>query len=260
MKALFLDFFTFIGKQAYACIFGIFLVFMIILTKYYYPLEGIMYRYDFLFLSAILFQVFLILTKLEEWKEVWIIMIFHFVAMGMEIFKTHPSIGSWQYPEWFDLGIMNVPLFAGFMYSAVGSYLARVWRIFEFEYEHYPKKITTLLIALMIYINFFTHHFIIDLRWFLILWIVCTFGFSTIYYKPNKKYYSMNLVLGFWLVSTVIWIGENIATYMNIWLYPYQKNWWHMVGTEKITAWFLLMIISFVLVSLLRTPKEHRTK
>jgi uncharacterized membrane protein YoaT (DUF817 family) len=24
---------------------------------------------------------------------------FHLVALGMEIFKTHPSIGSWAYPE-----------------------------------------------------------------------------------------------------------------------------------------------------------------
>lgn len=48
-----------------------------------------------------------------------VIALFHLVAMGMEIFKTHPSIGSWQYPEEFRIGIMNVPLFAGFMYSAV---------------------------------------------------------------------------------------------------------------------------------------------
>jgi uncharacterized membrane protein YoaT (DUF817 family) len=106
------DFLVFIYKQAYACLFGGFLIFMIILTKYYYPLEGILYRYDFLFLSAIVFQGLLIYFKLEEWKEVKVIAMFHLVAMGMEIFKTHPSIGSWQYPENFQLGIMNVPLFA----------------------------------------------------------------------------------------------------------------------------------------------------
>lgn len=70
MHQLFHDFLIFIYKQAYASIFGFFLVFMIIVTKYYYPLEGIMYRYDFLFIAAILFQIFLIMMKLESWREV----------------------------------------------------------------------------------------------------------------------------------------------------------------------------------------------
>lgn len=251
------DFYIFVYKQAYACIFGFALVFMIVVTKYYYPFEGILYRYDFLFLFSILFQAFLIITKLESWQEVRVIAVFHMVAMGMEIFKTHPSIGSWQYPETFRLGIMYVPFFAGFMYSAVGSYIARVWRIFEFRYDRYPKKITTILIACAIYINFFTHHFIWDFRSVIILWVFISFWRTTVYFKPFEKYYSMNLAGGFLLVSIVIWIGENIATYSRIWVYPFQTTTWHMVGSEKITAWFLLIIISFVLVSLIHRPKSY---
>ena len=255
MTPLLRDFLIFIYRQAYACIFGGFLIFMIVLTKYYYPFEWILYRYDFLFLSAIVFQIFLIMTRLESWKEVGIIAIFHAVAMVMEIFKTHPSIGSWTYPGDFSIGIMGVPLFAGFMYSAVGSYIARVWRIFEFRYEKYPKKVYTILIALAIYINFFSHHFIWDFRYVIIGCILITFGRTQIHFRPNKKYYSMNLAFWFLLVAFVIWIAENIATYTKVWIYPSQSIAWHMVGIEKITAWFLLMIISFVLVSLLHTPK-----
>ncbi len=250
------DFLLFIYKQAYACIFGGFLVFMIILTKYWYPLEWIIYRYDFLFLSAIIFQVLLIAMKLESWKEVWVIAIFHIVAMVMEIFKTHPSIESWVYPGEFNLGIMGVPLFAGFMYSAVGSYIARVWRIFEFRFLGYPKKIYALLIALGIYINFFSHHFIWDFRYVIIGFVVLTFWRTHIYFRPNKKYYTMNLSIGFLLVAFFIWIAENIATYSKVWIYPFQSAVWHMVGFEKITAWFLLMIISFVLVSMIHPPKK----
>ena len=66
---------------------------MIIITSYYYPLEGIVYRYDFLFLSALVFQIFLLITRLESWREASVILIFHIVATLMEIFKTHPSIG-----------------------------------------------------------------------------------------------------------------------------------------------------------------------
>ena len=257
MNSIIHDFFTFIYRQAYACIFWGFLVLMIVLTQYYYPLEGIIYRYDFLFISAILFQWFLISMKLESWEEVWIIGIFHIIAMIMEIFKTHPSIGSWIYPGEFSLGIMGVPLFAGFMYSAVGSYLARVWRIFDFQFENYPRKFYAILIAIAIYINFFSHHFIWDFRYVIIGCILLTFGKTQIYFQPNKKYYSMNLAFWFLLVASVIWIAENIATYTKIWLYPSQVVAWHMVSIEKITAWFLLMMISFVLISLIHKVRIY---
>lgn len=250
------DFITFVYKQAYACIFWGFLLLMIVITKYYYPLEWIVYRYDFLFVAAIVFQLIIIITKLESWKEVGIIVIFHSVALWMEIFKTHPSIGSWQYPETFTIGVLGVPLFAGFMYSAVGSYIVRVWRIFEFRYTHYPKKLYTIIIALAIYINFFTHHFILDFRYLILVCIALTFWNTTIYFKPSQRYYSMNLMFWFLLVAVFIWIWENIGTYTWTWLYPNQGKIWEIVGYDKILAWFLLMIISFVLVSLIHKPEE----
>lgn len=252
------DFIAFVYKQAYACIFWGFLLFMIIVTKYYYPLEWTLYRYDFLFLSALGFQIFLIMTRLESWREASVILMFHIVATGMEVFKTHPSIGSWSYPEEFSIGIMAVPLFAGFMYSAVGSYIARVWRIFHFQFRWYPKRIYTILIAIGIYVNFFTHHFIYDIRYILLLLILITFGRTRIYYTPREHTYSMNLAFWFSLVAFFIWIAENIATYTRVWIYPGQELIWHPVGIEKILAWFLLMIISFVLVSLIHTPEERR--
>jgi uncharacterized membrane protein YoaT (DUF817 family) len=244
MRQILQDFLIFTYKQAYACLFGGFLIAMIVLTRYTYPFEGVLLPYDFLFLSAIIFQLVLVMTKLESWREILVIGVFHLVALGMEIFKTHPSIGSWSYPGEAHFIVFGVPLFAGFMYSAVGSYIARVWRIFEFRFDRYPKRIYTIVLALAIYANFFTHHFIVDLRYVIILFILFLFGRTTIYYKPGDRYYSMNLVLGFALVALFIWIGENIGTYTHTWIYPSQAHGWHMVGTEKITAWFLLVIIS----------------
>lgn len=206
---------------------------------------------------VIIFQIILLKTRFESTKELLIIMIFHIIAMVMEIFKTHPSIGSWSYPGDYTIGILGVPLFAGFMYSAVGSYIARVWKIFEFKYTNYPKKIYTIVIAIAIYINFFSHHFIYDIRYIIIVAILFTFGRTRIHFKPHKNYFSMNLAFGFFLVALFIWFAENIATYTRIWIYPSQTHIWHMVGVEKITAWFLLMIISFVLVSLLHKPQPY---
>ena len=257
-QLILLDIFSFIYKQAYACIFGGFLLGMIIITRYYYPLGAVLYRYDFLFFWAVIFQIILIVTKLESWKEAGVIALFHIVAMGMELFKTDPSIGSWSYPEPFTIGILSVPFFVGFMYSAVGSYIARVWRIFGFEFSHYPKKIYTIILAVAIYTNFFTHHFMVDLRYIILACVLILFWRTRIYFKPRQSYYSMNLAFGFFLVSLFIWIAENIATYSKVWIYPSQAQSWHMVWGEKILAWFLLMIISFVLVSLIQSPENYR--
>lgn len=256
IKEFFIDFISFAYKQAYACLFWAFMLGLMTITKYYYPLSDILYRYDFLFISAILFQLFLILTKLESWREIWVIFFFHIIATGMEIFKTHPSIGSWTYPEPFILWIMSFPLFAGFMYSAVGSYIARVWRIFHFRFENFPRKFYTIILWGAIYINFFTHHYIFDFRYIILIWVLILFWKTRIYYTPRKKEYSMNLAFWFFLVSFFIWIAENIATYMNIWIYPHQMNHWNIVWPEKIIAWYLLMIISFVLVSLLHKTEK----
>jgi len=257
IKEFFIDFLSFTYKQAYACIFWGFILWLMILTKYYYPFGETLYRYDFLFISAIVFQVFLIVTKLESWREVGVIFLFHIIATLMEIFKTNPSVGSWSYPEPFTLGIMSFPLFAGFMYSAVGSYIARVWRIFHFRFENFPKKFSLCILALAIYINFFTHHYIFDFRYIILLWVLYLFWRTRIYYTPRKKEYSMNLTFWFLLVSLFIWLAENIGTYMHVWIYPSQSHSWHIVWPWKIIAWYLLMIISFVLISLLHKVEKY---
>ncbi|WEI01831.1 DUF817 family protein [Acinetobacter soli] len=81
------------------------------------------FRYDYLLFYAVIIQVCLIYLKLESWAEVRVIALFHLMAMVMEIFLTHPAIASWQYPQPAVFRLWTVPLFAGFMYSAVGSFL-----------------------------------------------------------------------------------------------------------------------------------------
>ena len=154
MKQFIRELWIFGLKQANACLFGGFLLALMIGTNLWYPLDGL-HRYDFIFLSAVAFQVLLLAFKLETLRESLVIVVFHLVATVMEVFKTSDAIGSWVYPEAYVFGIGNVPLFTGFMYSAVGSYIARVWRIFEFEYSHYPAKKFTVVLVCLIYINFF---------------------------------------------------------------------------------------------------------
>jgi uncharacterized membrane protein YoaT (DUF817 family) len=65
----------------------------------------------------------------------------------------------------------------------------------------------------------------------------------------------MPLLLGLILVSLFIWLSENIGTYTKTWLYPAQLHGWSMVSISKLGSWYLLLIISYTLVSLITKPQ-----
>lgn len=240
-------------KQALACVFGAYLLVLIIVTSLWYP-DINLPRNDFLFLSAVGFQILLLTTRLESLREAVVILVFHLVATAMEVFKTSDSIGAWKYPGEFQIGIGNVPLFAGFMYSAVGSYIARVWRIFDFRFSWYPPVWSTWLLVLLIYANFFTHHFLFDLRYVLLIATGVMFARTSILFRIDVRHRRMPLIVGWFLVALFIWFAENIATWGQIWMYPSQSTGWQMVPLGKLVAWYLLMLLSFVLVSAVNPP------
>jgi uncharacterized membrane protein YoaT (DUF817 family) len=68
----------------------------------------------------------------------------------------------------------------------------------------------------------------------------------------------MPLLLGLVLVSVFIWFSENIGTFTKTWLYPSQRQGWSMVSVDKLGSWFLLLIISYTLVSLVNAPRKRR--
>lgn len=248
------EFLIFGIKQAWACLFGGLLLFAILLTHQVYPDGAPLSRYDFLFLYAVALQALFLLTRLERPQEALVIFIFHAVGTAMEVFKT--DVGSWTYPEESFLRIGAVPLFSGFMYAAVGSYFARAARVFSFHWQAYPPRLLTLILAAGIYVNFFSHHFIIDIRYGLFALIGLLFWRTQVHYRVWRWQHRMPLVIGFFLVSLFIWLAENIATYARIWLYPDQVTGWQLVSLQKLGSWYLLMIVSWVLVTLVHKPKR----
>ncbi|WP_084418316.1 DUF817 domain-containing protein [Henriciella litoralis] len=248
------EFVSFGIKQGWACIFGGLLLALILATHLYYPENAWLGRYDFLVIAAVLIQAVLLLTGLETWEEARVILAFHVVGTIMEIFKT--SAGSWIYPEENFLRIAGVPLFSGFMYAAVGSYLARVWRIFEFKFDRFPPLWLQALLATAIYVNFFAHHYIIDIRNALFVATLLVYGPCVVWFRPDREYRPMPLVIGFGLVALFIWFAENIGTLARAWAYPGQEAGWKLVSAAKFGSWYLLMIISFVLVALIHRRRE----
>jgi uncharacterized membrane protein YoaT (DUF817 family) len=193
--------------------------------------------------------------KLETWEEARIIFVFHAVGTIMEVFKT--SVGSWIYPEASLLRIGGVPLFTGFMYASIGSYIARCWRLFDFRFTHHPPLWALGLLALGIYVNFYAHHYMPDMRMLLFALTALLFGRCWVYYKIWRVHRRMPLLVGFVLVALFIWIAENVGTFTAAWMYPHQRNGWSLVSMGKLGAWFLLMIISYTLVAVLNRPQRH---
>jgi uncharacterized membrane protein YoaT (DUF817 family) len=248
------EFLLFGFKQAWACLFGGLMLALLVGTYFLYPTNASLARYDFLTLAALTIQIGMLALKLETLDEAKVILVFHIVGTIMELFKT--ANGSWLYPEESLLRIGEVPLFSGFMYAAVGSYIARISRIFDMRYTHFPPLWAAITLAAAIYINFFAHHWLPDIRYLLFAVTGLLFFRRWVYYTPWKKARRMPLLLGFLLVALFIWFAENLGTFARAWTYPGQQEEWEMVSLAKLGSWYLLMVISFVLVAIVNRPRR----
>lgn len=248
------EFVVFGLKQGWACLFGGLLLGLMLLSGWLWPADAGLARYDALFLAALVVQIAMLVFRMETREEAVVILVFHVVGTAMELFKT--SVGSWIYPEASLFRIGGVPLFSGFMYAAVGSYLARISRIFDMRYTNYPPIWLTALLAVAIYVNFFAHHYVWDLRLVLFAATGLIYLRTVVHYRVFRFRHRMPLLVGFVLVALFIWLAENIGTFSRTWLYPGQEDGWRLVSLDKLGAWFLLMIISFVLVTLVHRPQS----
>lgn len=242
-------------KQGWACLFGGLLLALIVGTFLWWPENAPLARYDFLVLGALAIQAAMLALKLESWEEARVIFLFHVAGTVMELFKT--AHGSWVYPEGSVLRIGDVPLFSGFMYAAVGSYIARVQRIFHIRVRGYPPFWTTAVLAAAIYVNFFAHHWLSDIRIALFAATALLFGRGCFWFTTDRRRRRMPLLVGYLLVALFIWLAENLATFGRAWTYPGQAEVWEPVGLEKLGSWFLLMIVSVVLVSIVHRPEPE---
>lgn len=245
-------------KQAWASLFGGLMLLLILGSYLLYPRDAWLSRYDFLTLAAIAVQIGLLRLGLETAAEARTILVFHVVGTLMEIFKT--AMGSWIYPEAAVLRIGGVPLFTGFMYAAVGSYIARAWRLFELRYSGHPPLPWLLLLAAAIYVNFFSHHFLPDVRALLFIAVAWLFRRIWVHFRLRRLECRMPLLLGFVLIALFIWIAENVGTFAGAWVYPSQQGGWSPVSLGKMGAWFLLMIISYALVAALHAREGEQSR
>ncbi|WP_407928313.1 DUF817 domain-containing protein [Collimonas silvisoli] len=249
------EFFYFGIKEARACLFvGLFFS-----AVFAVPRAGLfgVPRYDLLLIIALAIQAWMVWAKLETIDELKAISLFHAVGFALEVFKTSNGIKSWNYPDFAYTKLLGVPLFSGFMYAAVGSYIIQAWRLFELRVVHHPTYWMAGVIAIVIYANFFTHHYIGDYRWYIAACALGLYARSAVVFRPFDRERQMPLLLSFVLIGFFIWLAENISTFFGIWKYPNQLGAWSVVHVGKWSSWSLLVVMTFTIVANLKHFKER---
>ena len=254
-------FLMFVLKQGWAALFGGAMLAAILITKAIWQDDWGLARYDALLIFALIIQMVMIVARLETLDEVKVILLFHLTGTVMEWFKV--AAGSWAYPEPGIMKIAGVPLFSGFMYAAVGSYIARVIRLFRMRFTPYPPFWVSVALASVIYVNFFAHHWLIDARNVLFAATIIIYWRTRVWFHISERALWMPLPVAAFLSALALYIAENIGVLTKTWVYAGQglaHAQWEPARLSMIGSWYLLLYVSFVTVTLvlrdaLQTPK-----
>ena len=238
---------VFFALQATSCLFALSFLAALILTRAIWQQDWALQRYDALVIIAVGLQALFIATKLEALEEARVILLFHLTGTMMEWFKV--SAGSWAYPEPGILKLFGVPLFTGFMYASVGSYIARALRLFHIRLAPAPPYWSIAALAVAIYVNFWAHHFLPDAR-------VALFG-ATILLFARTRLWFRTIDLWLWVpvplvalgAALMLWVAENIGTFTGTWRYSGQMA-LQLVSWSKLGSWYLLLFVAFATVTL----------
>jgi uncharacterized membrane protein YoaT (DUF817 family) len=241
-------------KQALCCVFPAAIFLTLAASKFVHP--PFLHRYDLILLVLLGVQGIMLWSGLETKDEFKVICVFHLIGLLLELYKTH--MGSWAYPEQGYTKWFGVPLYSGFMYASVASYLCQAWRRMNLNMVNWPSGMLAAALGAAIYANFFTHHYLPDFRWLLTAAVFAVFGRTWVHFSVRDRRYSMPLAVSFLLIGFFIWLAENIATFFGAWQYPDQRENWHIVGFGKLSSWYLLVIISIIIVAQLKHVKENR--
>lgn len=245
-----LELLSFTYKNAASCVFPVAIFALLAVSR---AVDLPLARYDFLLLGCLAVQGLMVWTGLETRDELKVIGVFHVLGLGLELFKTH--VGSWSYPEDAFAKIGTVPLYSGFMYASVASFMCQAWRRFDLRLERWPSSLLVVPLGAAIYLNFFTHHVTVDLRWLLVALTFVLFARTTVVFTTYRRDRTMPLTLAFVLIGLFVWLAENISTFLGAWTYPHQADGWQVVEPSKIVAWGLLVIVSFMIVVQLKHVK-----
>lgn len=244
----------FAAQQALSCLFPI-LLFLTFAVTQRFTLPGL-HRYDLILLMCLAAQAGMYKAGLETKDEMKVIAVFHLAGLALELFKTQGHC--WAYPEPGWTKLAGVPLYSGFMYASVASYLCQAWRRLNVHLHRWPRAWVTGGLAGAIYVNFFSERWLPDARWVLTALVLLVFRRTAANFAVRGVAYALPMPVAFALIGFFLWVAENIATFFGAWQYPNQHGLWHPVALAKMSSWSLLVIFSFLTVAQLKHVKGTR--
>jgi uncharacterized membrane protein YoaT (DUF817 family) len=120
----------------------------------------------------------------------------------------------------------------------------------------YPSFPLTVLLAVGIYVNFFAHHFLPDIRIVLFAATVMLYARTRVWFRIHDQHWWMPMPLAAFLAALALWVAENVGTMTGTWLYSGQSL-GQMVSFGKLGSWYLLLYVAFVTVTLVTRRALH---
>lgn len=147
MKTLF----HFAYLQAISCLFPVMIFAALAISKM--VSIPFLHRYDVILLLCLAAQILMMTLRLETLNELKVICLFHLIGISLELYKVH--MGSWSYPEEAYTKVFGVPLYSGFMYASVASYIYQALSRLHVQVRSWPHPFLSIGTSLSIYLNFF---------------------------------------------------------------------------------------------------------
>jgi uncharacterized membrane protein YoaT (DUF817 family) len=211
---------------------------------------GFLPRYDAVLFLCLSFQMGMLAFRMETPKEFATIFLFHAMGTALEMFKVNH--GGWYYPEPSWLKVMGVPLYSGFMYASVGSFILACWKRFDLRVEGFPRYAAVVPLVIATYANFFTNYWLWDMKPMLLIVAIALFARTRIGGRIGTSVARVRLPMVFLVLGPVVWCAENVGTWLGSWEYPRQADGWVAVPPDKLLSWTVLVMVSFLVVTLVR--------
>ena len=212
-------------------------------------------RYDFLLLWCLGLQAAMIATGRERGREIAIVAAFHLLGLGLELYKVRH--GSWSYPEPAITKVARVPLYSGFMYASVASYMLSAQRIFGLVFTRVPPPPVLALGLVAIYANFLFARLFGDVRGWIVLVLVVAFWRMGVEFRWGSGRARMPILVSLALIGSFVFLAENVCTALGAWVYPHQAQGWHPVEAGKILSWILMSTVAFLAITLMGGFRSH---
>ena len=236
------------GDALYCSAFPLFVLGALAITK---ALDtGLVPRYDAVLFLCIGYQIGMLVLRVETPREFATIFLFHAMGTALEMFKVNH--GGWYYPEPSWIKVMGVPLYSGFMYASVGSFILACWKRFDVRLERFPAYPMVLVLVVAVYANFFTNYWLLDAKPVLLAAAIVLFARTRISGSLLVKRLAVPLPLIFCVLGPIVWCAENVGTWLGSWEYPRQADGWVAVPPDKLLSWTVLVMVSFLVVALVR--------